>query len=294
MARARNIKPGFFRNSDLVELDFETRLLFIGLWTLADREGRLEDRPKQIKMELFPADNVDCDSMLNSLSLIGVIARYEVDGKRYIQVTNFLKHQNPHRDERCSTIPDQSGNVQIPKKINEDSPKTRCKHHENTVQASCKDDGNPVVIGLNPDSGFLNPDVLNPDSLNPESLITDSLNPEVDICTNVHRLASKTPYQQLIDLYHDKCNYLPRVTVVNDSRKRAMKARFSEVMKTEKWTEEQTIGWFGEYYGIVNQSKFLTGRAAASNGHRPFKADWDWIHNPNNFVKVVEGKYNGG
>ncbi len=64
MARARNIKPGFFRNAELVELPFEARLLFIGLWTIADREGRLEDRPKQIKMEVFPADNVDCNQLI--------------------------------------------------------------------------------------------------------------------------------------------------------------------------------------------------------------------------------------
>jgi hypothetical protein len=104
MARARNIKPGFFRNADLVELSFEARLLFIGLWTIADREGRLEDRPKQIKMELFPADNLDCDSILNDLAEIGMITRYEHDGKRFLQVVNFLKHQNPHKDERASTI----------------------------------------------------------------------------------------------------------------------------------------------------------------------------------------------
>ena len=55
MARARNIKPGFFLNEELVELPFSTRLLFIGLWTLADRDGRMEDKPKRIKMSLFPA-----------------------------------------------------------------------------------------------------------------------------------------------------------------------------------------------------------------------------------------------
>ena len=67
MARARNIKPGFFRNADLAELPIEARLLFIGLWTIADREGRMEDRPKQIKMELFPADSLDCDDLLGPL-----------------------------------------------------------------------------------------------------------------------------------------------------------------------------------------------------------------------------------
>ncbi|MDI9733891.1 hypothetical protein QM259_16735 [Acinetobacter baumannii] len=52
MARSRNIKPSFFMNEDIIELPFEARLLFIGLWILADREGRLENRPKKIKMSV--------------------------------------------------------------------------------------------------------------------------------------------------------------------------------------------------------------------------------------------------
>lgn len=149
MARARNIKPGFFRNADLVELSFETRLLFIGLWTLADREGRLEDRPKQIKMELFPADSVDCDKLLDEIAATGMLDRYEVDGKRYLQVVNFSKHQNPHRDEKASTIPNQQGLIE-----EQDKPDA------NTVQAPCNHDANTVAIGLNPESLLLNPDSL--------------------------------------------------------------------------------------------------------------------------------------
>ena len=145
MARARNIKPGFFRNADLVELPMEARLLFIGLWTLADREGRLEDRPKQIKMEIFPADSVDCDALLDSLAATGMLARYEIGGKRYLQVVNFTKHQNPHRDEKASTLPDQDGKLTTI----EAKPK---KHGANTVQAPCKDDASTVAIGLIPDS----------------------------------------------------------------------------------------------------------------------------------------------
>lgn len=105
MARARNIKPGFFANEDLVELPFQTRLLFIGLWTLCDREGRAEDRPKRIKMAVFPADNVDVDECLNQLQERGFLIRYEAEGSQYIQVLMFKKHQNPHKDERQSTIP---------------------------------------------------------------------------------------------------------------------------------------------------------------------------------------------
>ncbi len=105
MARARNIKPGFFRDEHIVELPFEARLLFIGLWTLADREGRLKDRPVQIKIDIFPCDNVNVDKLLNQLKDKGFIIRYQVDGERYIQVVNFVKHQNPHIKEQASEIP---------------------------------------------------------------------------------------------------------------------------------------------------------------------------------------------
>lgn len=105
MARARNIKPGFFRNADLVELPVETRLLFIGLWTMADREGRIADRPKQIKMELYPADTFDVNAMLDDLAQSGFICRYVVNEIKCIQIVNFLKHQNPHHAEKPSTLP---------------------------------------------------------------------------------------------------------------------------------------------------------------------------------------------
>jgi hypothetical protein len=138
VSRSRNIKPGFFRNADLVELPVETRLLFIGLWGLADREGRLDARPKQIKMEIYPADSFDVDAMLQQLRVAGFIERYEVNGNKYIQVANFTKHQNPHRDEKASTIP-----------------------------APCKHDASTVQIGLIPESLLLNHESLIPETNTP-------------------------------------------------------------------------------------------------------------------------------
>lgn len=87
-----------------MELPFSTRLLFIGLWTIADREGRLEDRPLKIKITVFPADDIDVNMGLAQLETKGFIIRYEVGGQRYIQVTNFVKHQKPHANESGSLI----------------------------------------------------------------------------------------------------------------------------------------------------------------------------------------------
>ena len=157
MARARNIKPGFFRNAELVELPVETRLLFPGLWVIADREGRLEDRPKQIKMEIFPADSFDVDCMLGQLSNAGLIIRYEVNGKRLIQIVNFLKHQNPHKDERASILPPCDENEAEHKE-------TPCKPSASTVQTPCKPSASAEVVRLIPDSLLLIPDSPKPKS----------------------------------------------------------------------------------------------------------------------------------
>lgn len=105
MARARNIKPGFFANDQLAEIEPLGRLLFAGLWTIADREGRLEDRPKKIKAALLPYDDCDIDNLLTALHYAGFISRYVVDGQNYIQIINFAKHQNPHPKEALSIIP---------------------------------------------------------------------------------------------------------------------------------------------------------------------------------------------
>lgn len=109
MARARNIKPALFKNEILGVADPMLTLLFEGLWLLADRAGRLEDRPLRIKGELFPyREGLDMESLLGWLAENGFIVRYQVDGKRYIEIDNFVKHQNPHRNEPESEIPSAS------------------------------------------------------------------------------------------------------------------------------------------------------------------------------------------
>jgi hypothetical protein len=110
MPRARSIKPAFFKNELLAAIPPYGRLLFIGLWTLADREGRLEDRPARIKAELFPYEHdVSVEGLLDCLDAQGFIERYEVEGARYIEVTSFAKHQNPHHKEADSVIPGKDG-----------------------------------------------------------------------------------------------------------------------------------------------------------------------------------------
>jgi hypothetical protein len=152
MARSRNIKPGFFKNGVLLELEPLARLLFAGLWCIADREGRLQDRPKQIKVEVLPGDNCDVDDLLQQLADAidengePLILRYQVDGKRYIQIVNFSKHQDPHCKEKMS---------EIPAPVSDSTVQAPDLHGASTVQT-------PEQHPLIPDSLNLIPDPRNP------------------------------------------------------------------------------------------------------------------------------------
>jgi hypothetical protein len=105
MARARIIKPGFFKNEELSELTPLARLLWAGIWTIADRDGRLEDRPRKIKAELLPYDECDGEALIAALAGAGFLLRYEVDDQRFLQVMNWKNHQQPHVKEQASAIP---------------------------------------------------------------------------------------------------------------------------------------------------------------------------------------------
>lgn len=108
MARIRYLKMGFFENEDLATLSAHHRLTFEGLWLLADKAGRLEDRPKRIHAKLFPYEaGLDMEQILHDLTAAHFITRYVVGEKRLIRVLNFHEHQRPRHDEPASILPAQ-------------------------------------------------------------------------------------------------------------------------------------------------------------------------------------------
>lgn len=186
MARARNIKPAIMDNDDLAELAPLTRLLFIYLWMLADREGRLEDRPKRIAAQALPFDrNADAGAMLDDLAAAGFICRYRVDGTAIIQITNFTKHQNPHPREAPSLLPPHQGNTKatprqdqgnakdmpspadslIPDSPLSDSGQERAQQAAENPPA---EDANPPAVQDNPPAPAENPPPPPPQPEDPE------------------------------------------------------------------------------------------------------------------------------
>ncbi|AZV93572.1 hypothetical protein CBF45_07455 [Bordetella sp. J329] len=265
MARARNIKPSFFSNDDLADIDPLGRLLFIGLWTMADREGRLEDRPRRIKAEVLPYDGCDVDGLLQDLSKHGFILRYEVGGERFIQVLNFAKHQNPHVKESASQIP------------------APVQHSASTMQEQCKEQPEPEQAGLIPDSGFLIPDSSN----NPVGLFAASQadGPADDLAAKPAKPAKPNcPHKEIVALYHEILPASPEIRDWTPARADALRVRWNEA------PERQNLDWWRRFFGYVAESEFLTGRAHSTN-RKPFCAPLEWILKAENFAKIREGRY---
>ncbi len=104
MARIRYIKPTIGTDEDLANVSIPARYLFAILPTLCDREGRMEDSARVIKLNTFPWDEIDVESLLLELARHQIV-RYSVGGKRYLQMIGFKKHQRPHHAEVPSEIP---------------------------------------------------------------------------------------------------------------------------------------------------------------------------------------------
>jgi hypothetical protein len=106
--RIRTIRPEFWESPQVGALCTSARLTFIGLWNLADREGRLKDRPEHIAIKLFPYDRLKpcrLDAWLGELARAGLIVRYQRGGEAYLAIPTWRRHQRPHPHEAPSEIP---------------------------------------------------------------------------------------------------------------------------------------------------------------------------------------------
>jgi hypothetical protein len=255
MPRIRSLKIGFFQNEGLAGLSMAHRLLFEGLWLLADREGRLEDRPLRIKAQLFPYDTIDVDPLLADLDGARFIKRYTADGAAYLAVLNFAKHQRPKSDEAVSVIP--APVLGNPRGIARDG------------------DGSP----LGKDRGQRTEDREAGESRTG----ADGAPPAADGADLLaHTSDGEGAHLQAAEQFAEAWNRLteasvPRCRDLTSTRKRHIRARLTERPLTE-W--EQIIS-------RIQASAFCRGE-----NDRGWRATFDWlIGSPDVGVKVLEGKY---
>lgn len=122
MARIRTIKPEFPQSESVGKLSRDARLLFVLIWTHVDDEGRARAASRMLASLLFPYDDDApklIEGWLGDLERNGFIQRYEVDGSRYMQVVNWLKHQKIDHPSK-SKIPAFEESLAKPREVSRD------------------------------------------------------------------------------------------------------------------------------------------------------------------------------
>ena len=104
MARIRTIKPMFWEDELVGSLSPVTRLTFIGLFSLADDEGRLPGSAIGIRSRVFAYDEEvttsDVHDALYHLHECRRIRLYGNPEQTFIEVLNFKKHQRIDRPQK--------------------------------------------------------------------------------------------------------------------------------------------------------------------------------------------------
>ena len=105
--RARNIKPGFFKSSQLGKVNHSERLLFIGLWCFADKEGFFSNDYEKILVEIFPYDRKITTENIKKMLCNLITCNLITSTKTHGYIPKFVEHQHPHPNEAKSTVLDE-------------------------------------------------------------------------------------------------------------------------------------------------------------------------------------------
>jgi hypothetical protein len=97
MARIRTIKPELWSDVQFGECSTNARLLFVASLNFADDRGNLARSARQLQAQVFPYDGIDCEPLIDELCRVGLFIEYAADGKKFIHIKNFEKHQRIDR-----------------------------------------------------------------------------------------------------------------------------------------------------------------------------------------------------
>jgi len=142
MPRIRTIKPEFFCHEELFDLEQETglpmRIAFAGLWTVCDREGRFKWRPRTIKAQVLPYDEVEFSRVLDALATRGFVVKYASDGCEFGYIPGFNRHQVINNREAASILPEPP---EVPQNTEDSRVDDACPTRAPRVPHACKEEG---------------------------------------------------------------------------------------------------------------------------------------------------------
>jgi uncharacterized protein YdaU (DUF1376 family) len=120
-----------------------------------------------------------------------------------------------------------------------------------------------------------------PLTINQETINTET----TSLVVSPSEKTPSAPIAEIVDLYNSRLPMLPRVTVVSDSRKRLVAARWRDVVSADKLDRKKGLEFFEWFFVHVGKSKFLTGKS------KDWKANFEFLFTASKFPRIVEGAY---
>lgn len=120
-ARIRTIKPELWQDERIGDLSRDARLLFVGLVTMADDEGRLRALPAGILGHVFPYDQdapKKLDGWLSEVEATGMIVGYQNGGRPYMAFRNWARHQKINRASDSVLPPPPNDAIRVANSVN--------------------------------------------------------------------------------------------------------------------------------------------------------------------------------
>ena len=255
MARIRTIKPNFWDDTKIGRISRDARLLYIGLWTFSDDIGVVIGDTIWLKSKIFPYDQIQVQQFEKWMNEL---------------VTNGFICLLSYKEERFIYLPNFTRHQVINKPNTKDLniPKQLIDNSKEGIQSLITERSRNNTVA------FTEQSVLIIGVGKGEEYIPPTVPPGDD-----GHCGEKIDYNALMDTFNSMFDgKLPKVTSMTDKRKKAVKARAAEHGKNAIMAVFQN----------VLQSPFLLG-----HNDKNWSCDFDWIFRPTNFIKILEGNYNG-
>ena len=118
------IDPNIWQSEDFSHLSILAKLVFIGMFSNADDEGRGRAKPVYLKSILFPYDEkirvIDIETALSEIVLNLSVTVYSVGNGTYYTLENWAKWQTVEKP-KPSQIPSPSEKNDIPRSVGDES-----------------------------------------------------------------------------------------------------------------------------------------------------------------------------
>ena len=249
MARIRTVKPEIWTDEKLTECSLSARLLFIGMLNFADDNGNQANSAKRLKNQVFPADVLDTQPLLDELIAQGVVIEYSVSDQKFLHIKGFRTHQVINRPS-LTRIPQPAF---IAEAVNTHGVVTDGREGKGK-------EGKVVLIG----------------TVVRTSLPTCPTQSVIDL---FHEVLPELPAVRLLSDARKKgiLNFWKFVLTSNrsDGTSRANDA-------------ESAMAWIREYFELARKNDFLMGRGVKSGAHENWTCDIDFLLSEKGKKHVIE------